>query len=143
MFGVVGFQTLINADIDTSAPGSGTPTGPTDVSGTNPIALGGPAGVRRGNALVPLVCTSPQDCAGVLRLQNQAAKGATAAKKGKRARTYGKTRFRMKAGQTKTVKVPLTRAGKRLMRRRKRPRAFLNVSLTSERVVSKRITLRR
>jgi hypothetical protein len=66
------------------------------------------------------VCTSPQDCAGLLRLQNRGAQGATAAKMGKRTRTYGKTRFRIKAGQTKTVKVPLTKAGKRLMRKRKR-----------------------
>lgn len=143
MFGVVGFQTLINADLDTSAPGSGTPTGPTDVSGTNPIALGGLARVRRGKALVPLVCTSPQECAGLLALQNRAARGATAAKKGMRTRTYGKTGFRIKAGQTKTVKVPLTKAGKRLMRKRKRRQVFLNVTLKSERVVSKRITLRR
>jgi hypothetical protein len=142
MFGVVGFQTLINADIDTSAPGSGTPTGPTDVSGTNPIALGGRARVRRGKALVPLICRSPQECAGLLRLQNRAAQGATAAKKGKRIRTYGKTRFRIEAGQTKTVKVPLTKAGKRLMRNRKRRSVFLNVKLSSGQVVSKRITLR-
>jgi hypothetical protein len=142
MFGVVGFQTLINADIDTSAPGSGTPTGPTDVSGTNPIALAGHVRVKRGNALVPLVCRSPQECAGLLRLQNQAAHGATAARKGKRMRTYGKTRFRIKAGQTKTVKVPLTRAGKRLVRKRKRLSVFLNVRLHSGRVVSKRISLR-
>jgi hypothetical protein len=133
MFGVVGFQTLINADLDTSAPGSGT----------NPIALGGPARVRRGKAFVPLVCKSPQECAGLLRLQNRAAGAATAAKKGKRTRTYGKARFRIEAGQTKTVKVPLTKAGKRLMRKRKRRRVFLNVTLESERVVSKRIALRR
>jgi hypothetical protein len=143
MFGVVGFQTLINADIDRSAPGSGTPTGPTDVSGTNPIALGGPVRVRRGNALVPLVCSSPRECAGLLRLQNQAAQGATAAKRGKRMRAYGKRRFSIKAGQTKTVKVPLTKAGRRLMRKRRRHRVFLIVKLSSGQVVSKRITLRR
>jgi hypothetical protein len=143
MYGVVGFQTLINADIDTRVPGAGTPTGPTDISGTNPIALGGPVRVRRGKARVPLVCTSPQECAGLLQLQNRAAGGATAAKRTKRMRTYGKTRFRVEAGKTKMVKVPLTKAGKRLMRKRKRRRVFLNVRLTSGQVVSKRIALRR
>jgi hypothetical protein len=143
MFGVVGFQTLINADLDPSAPGSGTPTGPTDVSGTNPIALGGPARVRRGKALVPLVCTSPQECAGMLRLQSRAAGGATAAKAGKPTRTYGKARFRIEANNKETVRVPLTRAGKHLMHKRKRARVFLNLSLASKRVVSKRISLRR
>ena len=142
MFGVVGFQTLINADIDTSAPGSGTPTGPTDVSGTNPIALGGAVRVRRGKALVPLVCTSPRECAGLLRLQNQAVQDAAAAGRGKRMRTYGKKRFSIKAGQTKTVEVPLTKAGKRLMRKRKPRRVFLNVKLSAGQVVSKRIALR-
>ncbi len=143
MFGVVGFQTLINADLDPSVPGSGTPTGPTDISGTNPIALGGPARVRRGKAFVPLVCRSPQGCAGMLRLQNRAARGVTAARNAKRMRTYGKARYRSKAGKTKTVKVPLTRAGKRLMRKHNRRRVFLNVRLEGGRVVSKRISLRR
>jgi hypothetical protein len=57
-------------------------------------------------------------------------------------RTYGKTRFRIEAGQTKTVKVPLTKAGKRLMSERKRHSVFLNAKLSSGQVVSKRITLR-
>ena len=57
-------------------------------------------------------------------------------------RTYGKKRFSIKAGQTKTVEVPLTKAGKRLMRKRKRRRVFLNVKLSAGQVVSKRIALR-
>jgi hypothetical protein len=145
MFGVVGFQTLINADLDPSAPGTGTPTGPTDVSGTNPIALVGPARVRGGKALVPLVCRSPQDCVGMLKLQNRAVPraAAVAATRRKRTRTYGKARIRIKAGRKKTVKVPLTRAGKRLMRRRARRRVYANMKLRSQPALSKRITLRR
>jgi hypothetical protein len=54
----------------------------------------------------------------------------------------GRNGFSIKAGQTKTVKVPLTKTGKGLMRKRKRPSAFLNVRLTSKRAVSKRLTLR-
>jgi hypothetical protein len=147
LFGIVGFQTLINADIDQSTPGTGTPTGPNDVSGTNPIALGGPVRVRGGKALVPLVCSSPQECAGVIRLQNRGLGDAAAAarkkRKRKRARTYGKAGFRIPAGKTTIVKVRLNRAGKRLVRKRKRAQVFANVTLKSKRTSSMRTSLRR
>ena len=71
MFGVVGFQTLINADLDPSKPDVDTPTGPTDL-----VWLGKQARVRNGRALVPLVplvCRSARECAGLLRLQRLAA----------------------------------------------------------------------
>lgn len=137
MFGIVGFQTLINADLDPATPsagtpGTGTPTGPTDVSGTNPIALGGRAGRLRGrNALVPLVCRSPQECAGVLALQSGGARGAASAGSAARRRTitYAKARFTIAAGRTATVRVRLTKAGRRLVRKRRRPRVFANVAV--------------
>lgn len=141
MFGVRGFQTLINADLDPSRPGSGTPTGPTD---RNPIALGGKFGRLRGaHALIPLVCTSRRQCAGTLRLQSRAASRAAAATTRRRTKTYGRVRFSIPAGKTKQIKVRLTKAGKRLLGKRKRARVFVNVTLSSKRVVSKRIVLRR
>ena len=141
MFGVVGFQTLINADIDQSSPGTGTPTGPTDLSG---LTLGGKVGrIRGGRALIPLVCRSASECAGVLKLQSRRAAGATATAARARTRTYGKARFRVAAGKSKQIRVRLNRVGKRLVRRRKRVRVYVNMTLASKKVVSKRILLRR
>jgi hypothetical protein len=145
MFGIVGFQTLINADVDTTKPGTGTPTGPTDVSGANPIALGeGGARVRGRNAVVPLVCQSPQECAGLLKLQSTPVAGAASAGRGRRKRrvTYAKARFTIAAGRTRKVEARLTKAGRRLVRRRKRPRVFANVIVSGKPPLSVRIGLR-
>jgi len=151
MFGVVGFQTLINADIEpastaTGTPAGGTPTGPTDVSGTNPIALGGRTGrIRGGRAVVRLVCRSQGECAGVLALQSRAARVATAAGKARRSRTvtYAKARFAIAAGTTAKVRMRLTRAGRRLVRKSRHPRVFAKVVVKGTPTVSKRIVLRR
>ncbi|MBW8060737.1 MAG: hypothetical protein FVQ78_10575, partial [Solirubrobacterales bacterium] len=111
MFGVVGFQTLINADLDPTRPGTGTPTGPTDL-----VGLGRWARVRNGRAFVPLTCNSPQSCAGQLLLRRLAGRQARAsAARGERRRTvtYGRARFKVAPAKTKRVRVRLTRAGKR------------------------------
>ena len=90
MFGVVGFQTLINADLDPTRPGTGTPTGPTDL-----VGLGRWARVRNGRAFVPLTCNSPQSCAGRLLLRRLAGRQARAsAARGRRRRIYAATLLR-------------------------------------------------
>jgi hypothetical protein len=137
LFGVVGFQTLINADLDPTSPGTGTPTGPVD--------LGKRATVRGGRALVPLTCNLPRSCVGLLRLRQPAGAGAGAsASKRRRAKaTYGKSRFKVPAGKRKLVKVKLTGAGKRLMRKRARARVLALVKLSSKQKTSGVLTLRR
>ena len=136
LFGVVGFQTLINADLESARPGKARRTAP--------IALGAKTGrVRGGRALIPLVCTSSRQCAGVLRLQSHGAPKAAAASTRARTKTYGKKRFKIAPGKTMLVKVRLSKAGKRRLRRGRAAVSFVNVTLSSKRVVSKRITLRR
>lgn len=149
MFGVVGFQTLINADLDPAkpnagTPGAGTPTGPTDISGTNPIALGAAGRLRGRRALVSLVCRSPRECAGVLALQSRRARGATRAGMAKRRRgvTFARGRFTIAAGTTANVRMRLTKAGRRLVRKHRRPRVFANVAVKGTPTISKRIALR-
>jgi len=138
LFGVVGFQTLINADLDPTAPGAGTPTGPTDL-----VGLGKRATVRGGRALVPLTCNSPQTCAGLLRLLRRGAGASASAAKGRRGKpVYGKARFKVPSGKRKVVKVKLTGAGKRLMRKRKRARVLAAVKIGKQKT-TRALTLRR
>jgi hypothetical protein len=77
-------------------------------------------------ARVRLVCRLTISCKGRLRLQS----GAAASRK-KRPKTYASGRFSIKAGATKTVKVKLTKAGRRLMRRRR------SVKVTAQMVIGK------
>ena len=139
LFAVVGFQTLINADIDPAQPGAGTPTGPTATA----IQLGRLARVRNGRALVPLTCTSPQDCAGTLLLRSIGRAGAGVSAARRRPALLGKSRFKLASGKARRVGVRLTRAGKRLMRKRARARVLAQVRLSSKQGTARRITLRR
>jgi hypothetical protein len=137
MFGVVGFQTLINADLEPSTPGTGTPTGPTDTSGLiAPVGLGRVARVRNGQAFVPLTCDSPQSCAGLLRLLGPAAgtgagtAGASATKgRQRRAVSYGQARFKVPPGKDAKVRVRLTGVAKRQLRKRDRVRVEAKVKM--------------
>lgn len=53
--------------------------------------------------------------------------------------------FRIPAGKKRTLRAKLKATGKRLLRRRRKARVWLNVSLrgTSETLPSRRITLKR
>jgi hypothetical protein len=143
MFGVVGFQTLINADLDPTAPGAGTPTGPTDTSGLiAPVKVGPAAQVRNGRAMVPLTCDSPQSCAGLLRLLGPAfGGGAGASKKGPRGVAYGKARFQIPAGQRRKVPVRLTGVAKKVLRKRGSVGVQAEVKIGKERTKA-RVSLR-
>jgi hypothetical protein len=101
------------------------------------------APVRNNAALIPLICKLVQECAGLLRLQNARAPGAAAAA---RTVTYGSARFKIAAGKTKSVKVKLGTAGRRLLLKHQKVKVWANSTVgnaTAQRVVSAQLTLKR
>jgi hypothetical protein len=93
--------------------------------------------VRAGDVLAPLLCTAGSPCVGPFLLQNLGARllrlsAGTAA--GNLARkknrvTYGKKRFKIKAGKKKTIRIPLNRRGKALLQHRKKVKVWANLKL--------------
>lgn len=137
------------------APGGGTPgggaPGTPGVPGTGapdaraPVRLGRLGRVRRGR-LTALVmrCRLDRSCRGRVRLQNRRARGAVASKR-RRTVTYSSRAFRAAAGKRKRVGLRLNRRGRRLVRRRRNPHVWVNVTIgrgDSKKVVSRRIRLR-
>lgn len=101
------------------------------------------AWVRQDAALVPLLCKLAQECAGLLRLQNAKPAGAAGVAK---TVTYGSARFTIAAGRTKSVRVRLGAAGRRLLRGRRSVKVWANSTVGSgsaQRVIAARVTLRR
>ncbi len=142
---------LMNADWDPIAAGGGGAGG-----GAAPAGLQVPRQirpVRNNRAPVPLTCNSVQDCVGLLLLQNRQGTGAAArlaaradrAKpKGKaRTFTYAKVRFRVPAGKRKTIRAPLSRRGKLLLKRRASTTVWLNVKGKGISVAPVKVKLKR
>jgi hypothetical protein len=66
--------------------------------------------------------------------------------KSKKRPTYANATFRIKAGKTKTVRAKLTKAGRRLMKKRKKARVQLVATIgkgKAARVFSAKLTLKR
>lgn len=140
-------------------PAGATPpaTAPGAVGAPAPVRVPRVAAVRKNLALVRLVCSFRRACIGRLLLQSRAAAAAAGAadssaakrtgrrrKRGRRTVTYASVRIRIPARKSKTIRVPLHRAGKRLLRRSGRARAWVNVRVRgTKKVSSRRITLRR
>jgi hypothetical protein len=87
-----------------------------------PQPLPAPAWVVRataGRVLLPVACppTATRACRGTIRLFVQRAGRRPAA--AARAVVFARGRFSVRAGGSKVVKVPLTRAGRRLLRKRR------------------------
>ena len=121
--GVQGVQLLLSADLVPAFP----------------VTLGSrSARVRRGRALVDLVCGRSAACRGALSLLGR---GGAAAKR-KRA-VLGSARFRLGAGQKGTARVRLSRRGRALVRRRKSATITLRIALKNKRSSSRAIILRR
>ena len=102
------------------------------------------AWVRRNAAQVQLACLIAK-CAGLLRLQNAKAPGAAAAVASKTV-TYGSANFTIPAGKSKTVTVKLNKAGRALLRTRKKVTVWANSTVgsgTANRVISAKLTLKR
>jgi len=98
---------------------------------------------RRGYVRVRIDCSdSPKDCLGVVRLRLRfPADAATAA-----LRTVGRASFEIAAGDSKRVKLRLTRRARRLVRRQGRVRvrvvAVVHDAAGNERTLRKKLTLR-
>jgi hypothetical protein len=129
-------EVLMQAELTINTPGGGGGIQPPTV--TRPLTFG--RGRVAGNkAILPLTCALDTTCAGLLRLLRRA--GATA-KKRKKTVVYGRTRFSVPAHKTRRVKVKLTKAGKKLLRRRKSARMLARATIGSQ-VATGTVTIRR
>jgi hypothetical protein len=138
--GVGGFQVLMAADVTPSLTGAGpAPQG----NVTAPIALARAViPVNNGVARIPIRCTlTTGRCIGTLRLQS--GQPVAAASLRRKLSTYGKARIDVVAGARERVRIRLTRAGKRLLRDKRRPRVWANAALAGGGIRSHRITLTR
>ena len=144
--GVGGFQVLLDADVTPSTTGAGpAPAG----GGTAPAAIRlvqAAASVRNGVAPVLVRCDlATGRCGGVLLLQSRQAGAARAAARGRRSRvvTYGSKRFDVAAGRQAFVRVSLTRATKRLLRRRGSIGVWANATVAGRALAGTQLTLKR
>jgi len=121
-------------------PAGGGPAGGNPMFAPS-LALGSAsAAIRRGVARLRLACRLSMTCRGTVRLIPRA--GGAAKKKA----TYAKGKFKIKPGATKTVKAKLTKAGKRLMKKRKRAKVQLVATMgkgQAKRVFKSKLTLKR
>ena len=121
-----------------SAPAAGGQTTPTPIAPG--AALRGATGqVRRGNALIPLLCNGDAVCVGQLQLL-QARAGSAASKK---AKSYGKARYSIPAGGKATVKIKLNRTAKKLLKRKRRLTVRLRLTPQGGIAVTSRVKLKR
>ena len=145
--GVGGFQVLMAADVTPAATGAGPAAG----GGTAPAAvrLVQPAvSVRNGVAPVLIRCDlATGRCTGTLRLQSRRAAGAARAATIPAAKvrmlTYGSARISVAAGHQGTVRVRLSKAGRRFVRAHRRAKVWMNATVGATRIAPTRLTLRR
>jgi hypothetical protein len=78
-------------------------------------ALAALAAVRRNVAALRLRCLLDTTCAGLIRLRPRTA-GATATA----AKTYGSARYRIRPRKSTTLKIKLTKAGRKALRRKRK-----------------------
>jgi hypothetical protein len=157
-----GYKVMMNADVDPISGGGGggggggaNPGGAGAGGGNaqppqqpparpaNPVTFGG-GNFNGGNATIPIACALDATCAGLVQLLNQAqfrvAGAAKKAKKPKRPTVYGSGSFSIPAHQTGQVKVKLTAAGKKLLKKRKSVTLFAKATVGAQ-VTTTRVTL--
>ncbi|MBI5310379.1 MAG: hypothetical protein HZB14_05045 [Actinobacteria bacterium] len=93
-----------------------------DDDGTGgPVTFGKPR-VKGNKVILPLTCALDTTCAGLLQLLRNTGAAANQAQIGvaaKKSSIYGRARFSIAARGTKSVKIKLTTAGKKRLRKRK------------------------
>jgi hypothetical protein len=99
---LAGILILMNADLD---PGGGGGDG-----GTAPLTIASGGQLLGTTASIPVACALSSACRGVLRLTDVPARLRVAASK---TGVYGKARIRVRGGQTKSIRVHLTAAGRK------------------------------
>lgn len=138
-------MTLLMSGDMTITTGGRHPLGTPDLAAEDAL-------VRGNRLLVDLICSAGGPCPGHLLLQDQPAPGAAVAGREHgslatlepRARvvTYGKARFKLFAGQTAMLPVPLKAAGRRLVRGGGTPTMWANIKVKgSTQVISRQVTL--
>lgn len=152
MAGFSGYQVLMQGELTPSGQTSGEPPGanpapPKSVVPASPVDLGARvARVRNGRVAIPLVCRLTTLCDGRLQLLGRApGAAAAAAKRKKKTSVYGRSRFRIPAGKTRKVKVKLNGAGKRALKRRKRLKVIVRMTVghgSSKKTTRGRLTLK-
>ncbi len=144
IYGTQGAMILFNADWRAGdAPGTGGDL----------VEIARIAKVQGNKALLSLVCNLTTVCKGNVQLQNQNARlaqlipeinpaqGAAARAK---LKSFGKRKFKIPAGKKKTVKVPLSGAGKRLLRGRHSAKVWAKVKLRGQAAIpSSRVKLKK
>jgi hypothetical protein len=147
--GVGGFQVLMAADVTPSPTGAGpVPQAPAGVGPgvTAPIALVGRVlAINNGAVRLPIRCALVgMQCIGTVRLQSGAIGAASAAaKKKKRLKTYGTAKVRIPAGKQAMVRIRLSKAGRKLVRKKRRTKVWANATVGGMRIAPARMTLRR
>jgi len=135
---------LINADWDPVPGAAAAPAGLQLPRQIRPV--------RNNLALFPLLCSLSRACVGRLFLQNRRLAAAAAAsslasakRRGKKGKTitYASVKFRIPAGKRKTIRARLRQAGKRLLKKRKRAKVWLNVKMPGAGVKPVKLTLKR
>lgn len=120
-------EVLMQAELKLNAGGGG-----------GPLTFG--KGRARGSrVLLPITCDQDAVCAGVLQLLRRTQGSGTRASK---TVVYGSARFSIGARQKKSVKVKLTKAGKRLVRKRKTVRVLAKATVGSQ-VATGTVTIKR
>jgi len=126
-YGICGFLVLMQADMtikgDTGTPKLKFPTARGRIAGRT--------------ARIPLECAGNVICEGILRLQNKGARQPTAArsKKSRKVVTYGTGSFKIAPGGSQTVKVKLSKRGKKLVRGRKRVSVYANATPSGGKII--------
>jgi hypothetical protein len=133
-------EVLMQAELTINSAGGGGNTLKPPPTVPRPLTFG--RGRVAGNtAILPLACALDTTCAGLLQLVRQSR--ASAKKKGrKKPVVYGRARFSVPAHKTKRVKVKLTKAGKKLLRRSKSARMLARATVGSQ-VATAAVTIRR
>ncbi len=123
-------EVLMQAELAINAGGGG---------GGGPLTFG--KGRAKGNKVIlPLTCALDTTCAGLLQLLRRTkAKGAAGTSK---TVVYGRVRFSVGAHKTKSVKVKLTKAGKKLLRKRKSVKMLAKATVGSQ-VATGTVTIKR
>jgi hypothetical protein len=130
----IGYQILMNADLDTGSAdtgggggGGGTPTTPPPTTApavqtppanapatpAAPLQIAGAGQLLGTTASIPVTCVLTTACEGTLTLT-----APTGGAKAAAAKVYGKSKYKIAAGATKKVKVKLNAAGKRKLKKR-------------------------
>jgi hypothetical protein len=144
--GLCNLQVLVQADMTTTTPGGGksddggkslnTPKAPKLNLGRGVARVKGPV------AILPLACGAEAPCVGTLVLAS--ARPATARARGpKRPVVYGRGKLNIAAGKRRPVRIKLTKAGRMLVRKRKRAKVYASVTFRGGERAGHRIAIRR